>query len=237
MYLVDTDHNRIPDYRWAGYRCSQDQIPNVETVTPIEPVEGDNTDHIEEAVREVGNLVREEDREHAVLELALDGDRVDGPLSIPGDGVVLRGAGDGTVPAEDTILVVSGAETDDPSDYGLAVPKAVEVGASSPHEMPAEFGGPEVDRTTDLVRVGERSFEVENAEPFEVGDHVGIYHPCTSEWLDAIDGGGTGDDSEPDDWAIRGAAMAVHTGAIEFAAHRLPSGDWPEFDVLAVGVG
>ena len=193
-YLVDGYHNRIPDYSWAGYRRSEAPIPDVETVKTIEPVAGDNVGHIEAAVREVRAILDEEDREHAALELAPGEYRIAGPLSIHGSGVVVRGAGDGSDPAENSILIAYGQEESDPAPETWLYPFAVEFGSRDRHGMPAASDSPEVEITTDLVRVGERTFEVADASAFAVGDHIAIYHPCTREWLDAVDGGGTADE-------------------------------------------
>ena len=197
-YLVDGYHNRIPDYSWAGYRRSEAPIPDMETVKTIEPVAGDNVDHIEAAVQEVRAIIEEEDREHAALELAPGEYRIAGPLSIHGSGVVVRGAGDGTDPAENTILTAYGQEESDPAPQTWLYPFAIEFGGRDRHGMPAAADSPEVEITTDLVRVGERTFDVADASAFEEGDHIAIYHPCTRAWLDAVDGGGTADDPEWD---------------------------------------
>ena len=42
--------------------------------------------------------------------------------------------------------------------------------------------------------VGDFIFEVEDASPYSVGDNIIIFHPCTKEWLEAVDYGGTHSD-------------------------------------------
>ena len=209
-YLVDEDHNRIPDYSWAGYRCSQEPIPDVETVKTIDPVEGDNTDHIETAIQAVRSVIREEDREHAALELAPGEYRIEGPLSIRGSGVVVRGAGDGTNPAENTVVIAYGRQ-DPEAGPGWTLPFAVQVGSPSPYENGPPSAGPAIEITTALVRVGERTFEVADGEAFQGGDSVAIHHPCTRDWLEAVNWGDTADEA---DWAV-GSRDIYYTRHIE----------------------
>ncbi len=185
-YLIDDEHNRIPDFSCAGYHRGEKPIPDVETVETIGPVAGDNREHIRDGLRRADEMRQEEGLEHAALELEPGLYYLYDTLAVSRENVILRGAGDGTDPAENSILVAVGEAGD---DY------AMRVGASSPHNMPAERDGPEVDITTDIIRAGDRSFEVEDASAFDVGDNIAIEHPATREWIDAIDGGGTAGDS------------------------------------------
>ena len=188
-YLIDEEHNRIPDFSCSGYHRGEKPLPDAETVETIGPVEGDNREHIREGLQRADERRQEEGIEHAALELEPGIYYIYDTLAISRENVVLRGAGDGTDPDENTIIVAVGEEGD---DY------AMRVGGSSRHDMSADGESPEVDITTDIIRVGDRTFEVEDASAFEVGDTIAIEHPATRDWIRAVDGGGTMGDS---DWS------------------------------------
>ena len=62
-----------------------------------------------------------------------------------------------------------------------------------------EVPGTREDITTSFVQVGSRTFAVANGSGYAVGDNIIIVHPCSAEWLAAIDGGGTAGDAN---WSV-----------------------------------
>ncbi|MEU0568797.1 hypothetical protein ABZ297_25930 [Nonomuraea sp. NPDC005983] len=178
-YGQDAEGNRIPDFSHAGYRNGERPIPHVPVVRTIRPVEGDNTQHIQAALDAVAALPRE--RRGALL--LLPGlYPVAGTLYVRADGMVLRGVGDGEDPAGNTIIRATG---NNPKDRDVIV-----VGGAGGGGWAGEVPGTRTDITTDFVQVGSREFEVANAGGLRPGDNVVIYHPCSEEWLKAVDYGG-----------------------------------------------
>ena len=55
----------------------------------------------------------------------------------------------------------------------------------------SEVPGSKVDITSPFIPAGSRTFEVEDASKFSVGDNIIIRHPSTDKWLAAVDYGST----------------------------------------------
>ena len=49
-YYEDSLGNQIADFSYAGFNNSMEPIPNIEAVMVLDPVEGDNTAHIQNAI-------------------------------------------------------------------------------------------------------------------------------------------------------------------------------------------
>ncbi len=191
QYVADADGNRIADFSYAGYHRAEAPIPDVPMAVQVEPIDGDNTAQIQTAIDEVGAMPPGPDGLRGAVVLAPGTYAIAGTLLLRHSGVVLRGAGDGDDPAVDTILRAIG---DTPHQRNVIV-----AGSGVDHRWKPEQAGTRRDIVSDMVQVGARQFEVEDAGPFKVGDHVVIVHPCTAEWIAAVDGGGTGND-EP--WKV-----------------------------------
>ncbi|NEE02438.1 hypothetical protein [Phytoactinopolyspora halotolerans] len=182
VYRADMKGNRIPDFSYAGYRNGAG-LPDVPVAMSIGPVAGDNTNHIQSAINTVSNLDQDANGHRGALLLAPGTYDVRGGLTINASGVVLRGAGDGSDPASNTVIRATGAD--------LAGPAVIDVGVHDPTPWAGRDGNA-VDIVSDFVPVGARTFRVSNASGLAVGDNIIIEHPCTQQWLNAVDGGGTG---------------------------------------------
>ncbi|MBB5077001.1 right-handed parallel beta-helix repeat-containing protein [Nonomuraea endophytica] len=179
VYTADAEGNRVPDFSHAGYRGGERPIPHVRVVKVIRPVEGDNTAHVQAALDEVAALPRQ--RRGALL-LSPGLYPVAGTLYVRADGLVLRGAGDGADPAANTIIKATG---NTPKDRNVIV-----VGGVSGGGWRGEVPGTRTDIMSDFVQVGARQFQVADPGALRAGHNVVITHPCTEEWLKAIDHGG-----------------------------------------------
>ena len=186
-YAIDSTGNRIPDFSYAGYMNGEVPIPDIPVVKTIAPVEGDNTKHIESALFFVALMEKDSNGFRGAVQLEAGIYEVSGTINMTYSGVVLRGAGDGDDPASNTILV--GTNT---TNMG---PPVLVAGGGAFTEWRDEVSGSRRNIITDTVFVGENSFEVEDAAPYNVGDNIIIYHPCTASWLAAVDSGGTYSDS------------------------------------------
>ncbi|SFB48527.1 hypothetical protein SAMN05216266_113155 [Amycolatopsis marina] len=183
VYVADRNGNRIPDFSFAGYRNGEAPLPEIPAVRTIGPVSGDNTAHIQAALNEVGQLEPDENGFRGAVLLRPGTYRVSGTIRVNRTGVVLRGSGESVDPAIGTIIRATGSSK---QTY------VIEVGGQT-DEWTTEVPGTRTDVTSDFVQVGSRTFTVADTSQLSVGDNLIINHPCTQKWLNAIDGGGTGD--------------------------------------------
>lgn len=188
QYSACPDGFVIPDFSHAGYKGGGVEIPVASVVRTIEPVEGDNTAHIQDAINQVGvRPLNAQGLRGAVL-LKAGTYEVNGTIRIPFSGVVLRGEGDEAEPASNTIIIAKG---NSPHQRDVML-----VGNSTKSNWNSRIVGSESNIINDFVPVGARSFDVANPALYAVGDQIIIYHPCSQEWLEAVDFGGVNDPTE-----------------------------------------
>ncbi len=187
IYKHDTNNNRIPDFSYAGYRNGEFPIPDVSTVKEIGPIDGDNTAHIENALSEVGSMPVDSNGIRGALLLKAGEYEVWGTINLSFAGVVLRGAGDGSDPANNTIIKATG---NSPAQRTVLI-----AGGGGETNWSDGESGSVVNITSDTIFVGQKKFRVENTAKYKVGDNIIIVHPGTKEWLATIDYGGTYSDS------------------------------------------
>ena len=183
VYISDAEGNRIPDFSHAGYKGGGVPIPDIPVVKTISPIEGDNTSHIQNALFEVGLMPKDSNGFRGALLLTAGKYEIRGTINFGFDGVVLRGVGDGDDPSNNTILEATG-NTPDQRTVLIA-------GGGAATLWRNEVSNTRADIITDSVIIGSNTFEVADASKFSIGDNIIIYHPCTAEWLAAIDTGGT----------------------------------------------
>jgi len=194
VYVRDSLGNQIPDFSYAGYKNGNDSIPQVPVIKTVSAISGDNTTNINNALFEAALTPLNADGIRGAVYLEPGLYEVSGTIKLQYDGIILRGAGDGDDPATSTIIKATG---DSPHQRTVLL-----AGGGASTKWTDNFSGSQTDIITDTVLVGEKTFEVADASFYTVGDNVIIYHPCTEEWLQAIDYGGThsGESgSEPDD--------------------------------------
>ncbi len=186
VYERDSFGNSIPDFSYAGYKNSNDTIPFIPVVKTISPVAGDNSSHINNALIEVAYNPVNSDGFRGALLLTAGTYEVSGILYMKFPGIVMRGVGDGDDPSSNTIIYATGNSPDQRT--------ILKAGGGSNSEWKEKVSNTQTNIITDTIYVGERKFEVEDASPYNVGDNIIIYHPCTEEWLESIDYGGTRSD-------------------------------------------
>lgn len=171
VYVPDTKGNIIPDFSNVGYMGGDEPIPDVPVVLTLEPAGlDDETARIQAAIDEVSVLPKDENGFRGALLLKKGIYKLENSLYIQTDGVVLRGEGQGE---DGTVLLATAAKK-----YDLIHV----VGSGSVTEIP----GTRVQITDEYVPVGARTFTVEDAEQFSVGDPIIVYRPSTEEWIHAI---------------------------------------------------
>lgn len=179
-YISDQEGNRIPDFSHSGYWGGGVPIPYPPVRITLPPQTGDDTERIQKALRDVGQMPKDANGHRGAVLLKPGIYEINDNITLGWDGVVLRGSGSGSDPSENTILKVSKQVRGTVLTIGNTEASWYrdEMGTNS--EIISEF-----------VPVGSRNFEVKDPDFYEVGDNIILRHHSSQEWLDAINGGGT----------------------------------------------
>ena len=184
VYHSDEDGNRIMDFSYAGYKNGEAALPNVAVVHTISPVAGDNTAHLQAAIDYVESLPLNGNGHRGALLLNPGTYPVSQTIYLNSNGVVLRGSGQGSNPAVDTII--DGTGTDRRS--------VIIVGSNTSNKWGNQVSGSKQDITSEFLPAGSRTFQVADASVYDVGDNIIIKHPSTDEWLSEVNYGNTAGD-------------------------------------------
>jgi hypothetical protein len=183
-YIRDNEGNLIPDFSFAGYKNSNEEIPDIETVKTISPIEGDNTELINNAIEFIATH-----RNYKVngfkgaVQLMAGTYNIYGTINLNRSGIVLRGVGNNDDASKNTILIAKG---DSPHQRSVIV-----LGGRNSTRWRKEIPNTRTLIVSDTILIGERTFNVEDATAYNIGDNIIIYHPCTDKWLQSINYGGT----------------------------------------------
>jgi hypothetical protein len=189
VYHSDEAFNRIPDFSHAGYRGGGVPLPHLPVRITLNPSPtGEDSQQIQQALDAVGAIEPDENGHRGAVLLNPGTYRLNTHVTILQSGVVLRGSGDDIDPTSNTIIHVSKEIST----------RGIQIGRGNVNwNWPS--GTPVAEITTDFIAVGNRHFEVSNASPFQVGDEIIIFHPATSEWIEAVEHGGR-PATAPDPW-------------------------------------
>jgi hypothetical protein len=190
-YVSDEEGNRIPDFSHAGYRGGGVPLPDAPVRITLDPGDGDDSQRIQSAINQVGAMEKDEHGIRGAVKLNPGVYNISNNIVIAHSGVVLRGSGDGTDPETETIIVAAKSIQNIVLQVGKGIVKDEEWNVQARFLNDNE----KINITTDFVPVGSRSFEVEDASSFEVGDNIIVLHESTEAWLEAVDYGAT--DTEP----------------------------------------
>ena len=182
-YNKDNQGFVLPDFSHAGYKGGGVELPKVTTVKTISPITGDNTKHIQDALDAIGALPKNENGIRGALLLNAGEYNIYGTVYVKYDGVVLRGVGMSADSTTSTILYAKGNSPEKRDLVVLGNPTKFVIGKN-------QLKGTKRFITDEKVNVGSNSFNVENADLYQVGDRIMINHPCTQAWIDAVDKGG-----------------------------------------------
>jgi hypothetical protein len=186
-YETDTNQNRIQDFSHAGYRGGGVALPDYTVRLEIDPVSGDNTAHVQAAIDQVSGLTPDQDGVRGAVLLRAGTYRIEGQLQLSTDGVVLRGVGQESDPATNTILIGAG---NTPTQRRL-----ITVGGTGSTSWTREISNTRTNITSPYLPAGSRTLEVASTTPFSIGDNVIVYHPSTDAWLASINYGDTDSDA------------------------------------------
>lgn len=182
-YVMDENDNRIVDFSFAGYKNGEEEIPVVDVVLTLSPVDGDNTTVIQAAIDSVSNRTPDANGIRGAILLEAGIYEIYGTLQITESGVILRGVGDDDDPANNTILEGIG---NTPEERNI-----IEAGGLGLADWTSQAAGTLSPITSDFVPTGSRTVEVGTPELFNTGDEVVIYQRSTDAWLASIDYGST----------------------------------------------
>ncbi|MDR6549217.1 discoidin domain-containing protein [Paenibacillus qinlingensis] len=169
-YVPDYKGNQILDFSNCGYGGGGVALPDVETVIVLEPVEGDNTTHIQAAIDQIADLPLSVLGFRGAVLLKKGVYPIGGTLQIHASGIVVRGEGE----SEDGTLLFA---------TGTTQRNVIEIrGESVPCLLP--------DTQTSIcdlyVPTGARTIHVSDASCYRVGDTVKVLRYGNERWIHAI---------------------------------------------------
>ncbi|MGG3510320.1 discoidin domain-containing protein [Paenibacillus lautus] len=170
VYVPDYKGNRIIDFSNVGYMGGGVKLPDVQARIAVQPTGGDDTAMLQAAIDEVSRLPRDADGFRGAVLLKKGTYLVGGFLNIQASGVVLRGEGkreDGTI--------IRGT--------GTTARNLIVVGGTN---GAAIVDGTETDIQDLYVPAGSRSFHVQNASGYQVGDSVIVRRIGNDRWIHEI---------------------------------------------------
>ena len=165
--------NRIVDSSGVGYQAGLLPLPSSNTVpvkVAISPVAGDNTANIQNAINQVSALPMNANGFRGAVLLSAGEYPCAATINITASGVVLRGVGSFTN-GSGTVLRATAT-----NPYTLVhLTGSGSAATSTTHDI-----------TNSYVPVGARSFNVDSATGFSVGDQVFVRRYATSNWIHDI---------------------------------------------------
>lgn len=170
VYLPDEFNNVVPDFSQVGYQGSNVPIPHINVVLRVKPIEGDNTAHLQNAINQVAALPLQENGFRGAILLEKGRYSVAGQLLISNNGIVIRGTGQSK---SDTVIVAAGK--DKRSLIHVKGSLNVQADKSSKQKIANPY-----------VPVGSRSFEIADANGFQVGQSITVLRQATEQWISDI---------------------------------------------------
>lgn len=181
IYQMDHRGDRLLDYSAVGYKGGQ-PIPSVaDVVDPsrfvqVSPITGDNRSRIQSAINQVAAMPLNEHGYRGVVQFAPGRYDISNTLQIGASGVILRGAGDGSDVAANTVLRST-------STYPINL---IEVGNFDQYANDLFTSGSPVNIVDEVVPAGVTSFRVASTAGFQVGDWINVKREPTQAWFDLV---------------------------------------------------
>jgi hypothetical protein len=173
QYAPAANGDVIPDFSNCGYMGGGVALPDVVVKVAVKPEEGskDDTRRIQEAIDSVAKMPADSHGVRGAVLLGKGTYRIGGQLKITTSGIVLRGEGDGEQGG--TILSAAGKER-----------RAVVAVRGASGARGDERSATKV--ADERVAVGARSFSVQDAKGFRVGDAVIVRRMGNAAWISFI---------------------------------------------------
>lgn len=170
VYVPDYKGNRIIDFSNVGYMGGGEKLPDIQAKVAIQPSGGDDTALIQASIDRVSQLPRDSNGFRGAVLLKKGTYLVSGSLNINASGVVLRGEGK----SEDGTII---------RGTGTAKRNLIEIGGS---KGSAIVEGTEMDIQDLYVPAGSRTFHVQDASGYKVGDSVIVRRIGSDRWIHEI---------------------------------------------------
>jgi beta-galactosidase len=210
VYKTTPAGDRIMDFSYAGYVGGGVALPDVPVKITVQPVVGDNTAAIQDAIDKVSAMNPEGNFRGAVL-LAPGDYPCSGTISIRTDGVALRGSGSGA--GGSTIKMTGGRHV------------AIAVGRSRGRGRGPDAGRESNGVTTSIsdayVPSGAASFTVADASGFAVGDTIEIRRPVTPAWVHFMQMDNLVRDGRPQTWIRPGTEIIIQRRIAAIAGNKI----------------
>ncbi|MFA9390637.1 MAG: hypothetical protein ACERKD_12565 [Prolixibacteraceae bacterium] len=169
-YAPDEEGNILPDFSHVGYRYGDVEIPLIENVVEVSPIEGDDAANIQETINSLSAISPDENGFRGAVLLKAGTYQIETQLKIGVSGIVLRGEGQDE---NGTILIATGK-----NDRSL-----IEIGGSASIKVD---NSTKITVTEDFVPVGRQYLIVSNTSAYVKGDLIAIYRPGTANWISDI---------------------------------------------------
>ena len=167
-YHPDEKGNTLPDFSYVGYHHGDAPIPDLQVVKTISaPANGSSQQLIQDAINEVSKLKPDANGFRGAILLKKGIYKVADSLRISTGGIVLRGEGS-DIGATCIIATGKGQRT------------LINIGGNG---RIREATGTRVQIADDFVPVGAKSFNVQSASGFKVGDSIILYRPSPKNWI------------------------------------------------------
>lgn len=168
----DNAVNTIPDFSHAGYMGGGVALPtDIPIMATVFPIDGNDSQNIQNAINEVGDLAPDENGFRGVVLLKAGYYSLENILTIRDSGVILRGEGqglDGTVLHSNLRLEHS----------------VISILGDGDVNKDAESTQIIVD---DYVAVGSYNIEIEDASDFDIGDAIVVTRTPNQFWIDELE--------------------------------------------------
>lgn len=169
VYAPDYRGNRIIDFSNAGYMGGGVKLPDVQARIAVEPGEGDDMARIQAAIDQVSLMPQSAEGFRGAVLLKKGMYEISGTLYIRASGVVLRGEGQGE---DGSVLYATGTAKRTILDIQGQAVKLLTDSATKVSDL--------------YVPAGSRSFHVDSANEFKVGDKVKIRRYGNARWIHEI---------------------------------------------------
>jgi hypothetical protein len=172
--------DRVPNFSRVGYRYGEEPLPDVQFLVEsnrwfiVSPVVGDDQNAIQSAIDQVEALTTNAHGFRGVVQLTAGLFTISNQLTIRSNGVVLRGVGDGSATASNTILRSTSSNQVELIEVDAASGSRSTV-AGTTHAVVDKY-----------VPVGATSFRVDSTANWSVGDRVVVDRPATTNWVEAL---------------------------------------------------
>ncbi|MEC0370142.1 discoidin domain-containing protein [Paenibacillus chibensis] len=170
VYVSDFRGNQILDFSNAGYMGGGVKIPDVKVKATVSPGDGDDTARIQAAIDEVAQLPVGKDGFRGAVLLKKGKYEVGGTVKINASGIVLRGEGQDE---KGTLIYGTGTNPRNLIEIGGNTGLTIDNGS--------------MQTITDLyVPSGSRTFHVEDASRYHVGDTIIVRRIGDKNWIHEI---------------------------------------------------